>query len=58
MIRYLSFDMSETSIPCSKAIRDKIRDCGKKGDSWEKVLNEMYMDAMTYRKLKVGSDVQ
>ena len=50
-MRYLLFDMSETSIPCSKAIRDKIRDCGRKGDSWEKVLNEMYEDAIKYREL-------
>lgn len=31
---------------------DKLRDCGKKGDSWEKVLNELYEDAMSYRKEK------
>ena len=45
-------NMSETSIPCSKAVRDKLRDCGKKGDSWEKVLNEIYEDAIAYRKSK------
>ena len=44
--------MSETSIPCSKAVRNKLRDRGRKGDSWEKVLNEIYDDAMAYRKLK------
>ena len=45
--------MSETSIPCSKAVRNKLRDCWKKGDSWEKVLNEIYEDAMAYRKMEM-----
>jgi len=50
---YLLSNMSETSIPCTKAVRDKLRDCGRKGDSWEKVLNEIYEDAMAYRKLRM-----
>ena len=52
MIRYLLYNMSETSIPCSKAVRDKLRNCGRKGDSWEKVLNDLYEDAMAYRRVK------
>jgi len=53
----LLFNMSETSIPCSKALRNRLRDCGKKGDSWEKVLNDMYEDAMSYRELKHDKSV-
>lgn len=45
----LLYNMSETSIPCTKAVRNKLRDCGKKGDSWDKVLNNLYEDAMAYR---------
>lgn len=44
--------MSETSIPCSKALRDELRDCGKKGDSWEKVLRGIVDDAKAYRAIK------
>jgi len=34
-------------------VRNKLRDCGKKGDSWEKVLSEIYEDAMAYRKMEM-----
>ena len=50
--------MSETSIPCSKVLRNRLRDCGKKGDSWEKVLTELIDDAEKFRELKKGFIVQ
>ena len=54
MIRHLLDNMSETSIPCSKALRNRLRECGKKGDSWEKVLTELINDAEKFREIKKG----
>ena len=48
----LLHNMSETSIPCTKELRNELRDCGKKGDSWEKVLRGVLEDAKAYRALK------
>lgn len=41
--------MSETSIPSSKGVRDRLKDYGKKGETYDDILTRL-MD--TYDKVK------
>ena len=41
MITALLFTMAETSIPLDKATRDRLKDFGKKGETWIELLNRL-----------------
>ena len=41
MLTSLLYTMAETSIPLDKATRDRLKDFGKKGETWIELLNRL-----------------